>query len=243
MGLYSDILEEIYENEYSDFVPNMMVDWSYHSRPACSYGIVSKKEVGTRISDYKTSKVIIKNTKATPEEIRRELNELENIEYVNRMNEKQLLYVRNKAVIKSRLVNDLIDEMLELIEESCNYIDKVKGKIDSKGITINYSLKEVNEPQLRKELLYTIYRTVYLSIKRGLPMSVSFFRKVVKDLIQLTMLMDSNTQNEKIDKFFVEEYFKSISGTIQSSVVCHNCGRPLLKNIPYCFNCYEGRFS
>ena len=240
MGLFSDILEEINESEYA---PIMTTGWSYPSRYAYSFPIVSKRAIGERVKKYKPHDERYEEKKPTPEELRKDLNDFEIIKYCNRINEKQILFARNKCEIRSIIINDLMDEMLNMIDETCAYINHVKATIAAESLTINYRLPLIDEDQLKKELLSTIYRTLYISIKNGLPMSLGLFRKMVKDLIQLTNVLDSSAKNKTVDKFYVENWFKIISGEHAGAIVCHNCGRPLIKTIPYCFNCFEGRYS
>ena len=84
-----------------------------------------------------------------------------------------------------------------------------------------------------------MYSFVY-SIKNSdnAPFDTSSFRKVVADMASVVRYFQDDIIVRQ-DKKIVYDFLQNQLGIVKSHHQCQNCGELLLKNIPYCLNCYE----
>lgn len=183
----------------------------------------------------------VETVKRTKEQIERELTELESQVYYYRICEKNLLRVINRFSMKSVVISDIIEGLLEFFDESCDSIIELQEEIrNNTKVKFRATPKEVNELNIKIELAQTIFDVVDSGITNGLPLSREMFRYLVKDLEKVLEVL---VYNEKVKKKQVEEYFMNHCKKQIGMIVCQNCNTPMLSGIPYCFKCFEGRYS
>lgn len=213
-----------------------------------SYFSEKKKEekqiIKEKIRFYSDSKATGNHQaiKRTQEEIEAELIELESMRYYYRVAEKNLLMVKNNANIQSVIVADIMNGLLEFYDISCESIAEIQEEIKEKT-SVEYTAiaKECNEGAIRKDIVKNIFDIISNGITNGLPLSREVFKSMVKDLERVLEILEYN--DRKVKKLDVEDYFIKKCKKRIGMVVCQNCHRPLLADIPYCFNCFDGRYS
>ena len=184
----------------------------------------------------------IEVVKRTRKQIETELVELETSLYYFRVCEKNLLRVANKYSMDSVVISDIIDGLLEYYNDSCDAIIDLKEEIrKNSGFDFKSLPKEVNEEKVKKEIVKMIFDVVENGISKGLPLSREMFRSVVKDLEKVLEVLEYN--GNPVKKAQVEEYFVINYKKKSSMIICQNCKKAMLEDIPYCFNCFDGRYS
>ena len=184
----------------------------------------------------------VETVKRTRKEIENELNELETQRYYYRVAEKNTLRVKNKTEIRTVVISEIIEGLLDFYNESCYAIAEIQDEI-KKNTSIQYkaSPKEQNESIIKKDITKNIFDIVSNGIASGLPLSREMFKNLVKDLEVILELLDYSGRTVK--KLDVEEYFVCRCNKRIGMIVCQNCNRPMLADIPYCFNCFDGRYA
>lgn len=196
--------------------------------------VVTQYARASKVKDAET----VKRTKS---QIQTELNDLESQLYYYRVCEKNLLRVKNNFEIRSIVVMDIIDGLLEFYNDSCNSIIELQEEIrNNSNFNFKGVAKEVNETNIRKELTQSIFSIVDGGLTKGLPLSREMFRNLVKDLEKV---LEALLYGKPVKKKQVEEYFKTNCNKHAGMIVCQNCQKPMFADIPYCFNCFDGRYS
>ena len=245
MGI-SYIIDDLIDNGHYD---GMYTGWNPINNNALRAYFDRKRdrerdELRERSEAYKKA-VRSKNSavaKRTREQIETEYSELENSQHYYRLCEKNLLRVKNKCDFQTAVVSDIVDGLLEFYSDSCDAIFEFQEELkQSTKLDLYARPRDYDEKAIKKEIADGIFSIIDSGIRNDLPLSRELFRKMVRDLEKVLerLIFDG----EKVKKLQVEQYFADVCNEKVGMVVCQNCGRPLLKAIPYCFNCYEGRYS
>ena len=171
-----------------------------------------------------------------------ELDELETSICYYRVAERELLKIRNFGDIQSVIVDDIIDSLLEFFDNWCETLADAMYEINNQEhITYAPQAKEIDDKEVSNDVIKSIFKIVARGVEADLPLSHDLFKHIVKDLEHvLDILGESKTRNKKTD---VEKYFKDNCNMHVGMVVCQNCNRAMLAEIPYCFICFSGRYS
>lgn len=241
MGLFTDTVQSIWDNGFCD---GNCVGWNPITESTREYLIkMREREKQARLAHVETLKNRREEAiKRTNTQIENELIELETLRYVYRVSEKNLLRVKNQCELQSVVIKDIVDGLLEFYEDNCEAITEIQDEIrKSTGIVLTPKAKEVNEVSVKKDIAKTITYMVDSGISNGLPLSSIVFRNIVKDLELLIGMLEYDGQT--IKKLDVERYFEEKCKKSKSMIICQNCGREMITGIPYCFNCFDGRYS
>ena len=245
MGI-SFIIDDLIDNGHYD---GMYTGWNPINNNAIRSYFNKKKErehieLRERAESYKRA-ISCENSivvKRTQQQIETEYRELENSHYCYRLCEKNLLRVKNKREFQTVVVSDIVDGLLEFYSDSCDAIFEFQEELKQNTKMDLYARpREYDEKAIKKEIADEIFSIIDSGIRNDLPLSREQFRKMVRDLEKVLEILVFD--GEKVKKLQVEQYFVDVCNEKIGMVVCQNCGRPLLKDIPYCFNCYEGRYS
>ena len=153
--------------------------------------------------------------------------------------ERILLGLKNSNDITSVLVNDVITFIYEELQRSylgvCEIVNQLCVSLS------NRSIEEIvpdSEDRISNDLLNYIINGILSCLKNGSDIDTSECRKVVKNTADIICYFTKESlsfSKKQIFSYYLESKFK----ITKSKCLCCNCHKPLLSDIPYCFNCYE----
>lgn len=233
MGLFSDILEANRERDYSGYIDSCMI-------------LSSLKTNNKRFADYRAELKKYNKSEldgAIKNRMRQEFlqrsAELEKLKVGYLIAEKAVLKIINRGKIQSVYMKDMLDTLQFQLHNAYNAICQLRSEIDRK-----FGFKKIPEFQMESEeaiqldVLNKLINTTLYHMEAGTFIDTSTFRKVVSDCAEIIRCM-KNEEYGISDKSVLSYYLMEIVGLKMSQHTCCNCGKPLLNNMAYCFNCYE----
>lgn len=179
----------------------------------------------------------------TRKEIETIITELENDRYYSCLAEKELLRLINKKILQSPVIKDIVSGLQLAYKNSYESAEQIKIDVLEKvNINFNPTPKDIDSDVLRNNIVKSVFGIVDNGIVSGLPLSREAFKSLVKDLGHILQMLKYNDK-KKVSKFEVEQYFMDEFQRKRGAIVCQNCHRSLLEGIPYCFDCFDGRYS
>ena len=233
MGLFSDILEEC-RNQAVDYDPCLFPTGMLFSP------VERQQKVKTILAEYHTESVQHNNNEALRKKLIEQAQALESMKCTYLLSEKILLGLLNSEKFKSDLTVTKLSRLQRDLQKSyktvCDTISEIHreiGKFDTQ-------VESPDERTVKDELFDLIMHSFMYSIRNSdnAPFDTSSFRKIVSDMAHVIRHFQRELM-EPQDKKVVYDFLENQLGVTKSYHQCQNCGKPLLKNIPYCLNCYE----
>lgn len=217
MGLISDYLEQCRAG--SDIDPCMLIKTNLKSSREIYYTIQHCKQENSLLSRLKY-----------------QADELEKINTGYILSEKFVLFLKNNIQLQSPIVEDILGSFLIQLKET--YLSNAKILL-----RIYHQIKpskhiELSEKDIRQNTFQLITNSITLYLQNNDYLDTNDFRKIVRDMAALIKLYSGN-EKKFSDKMLVSMYIKTTFQKKDSVYRCSNCGKFLIENIPYCFNCYE----
>ena len=178
-------------------------------------------------------------------EIKKDLLELELVKVHHIVVEKVALWIKKQGNIECIIVKDILEEIISQSIDTYRYLEDMKKEIGEDIIDqVKYDIPSVDEQVVKNDILNTIVESLGYALENGLEIDRYLFKKMVKDVgVLIHELIPDEVNEDLTDKKQVEMYFGTQCKVVKGIGVCQNCGQPLFKTIPYCFNCYDGKES
>ena len=175
--------------------------------------------------------------------IEKDLCDLEEVRVQHIITEKIVLWIQRQRNLECTIVTDILDEIVNQTISTYKYLNEIKESIGSVIIDhVQYKITSVDESIIKNDIFNMVVESLEYALKNGLQIDRYLFKKMVKDVsVLMHELIPDSVDDSLTDKKQVETYFGKHCNVIKGIEVCQNCGRPIFKSIPYCFNCYDRR--
>lgn len=234
MGLFSDYLEELRSRSaVGDLDPCMIISSNIRNKFKSYY------EIRRTLEDYSNNKVYEEKCRLKKSLIEQS-SELEAIKIGYLLGEKIVLSIWNRGNLRSDLMIDTVQLLLSELQKSYHAICDLRLEINKRlGETAAVQFEVPSEKAIRKNMLNLIGSSIVSYLKDdSVILDTSTFRKVVFDFAEIIRCFKREQYNQpdkKVVHYHLEKEFHLNLGQHR----CGNCGSVLLKDIPYCLNCYE----
>lgn len=232
MGLFSDILEECRDRAI-DYDPCLFPTGFLF------YPSSKQREFRQTISEYR-AEINRDDSKQIRRKLREQATLLENLKHNYLISEKILIDLQKSCQFRSELTKGKLQQVENDLRRSyrtvCGIIQEIHDEIGAFEVQISL----IQEDAISAELFELILCSFIYSIKnvQNAPFDTSAFRKVVSDMASIIRYFQKGVP-DGADKNIVSDYLKKNFNISQAHICCQNCGKTLLKEIPYCLNCYE----
>ena len=233
MGLFSDILEEC-RNQAVDYDPCLFPTGMLF------YPTERRQKVKNILAEYHTESFLHNNNEALRKKLIEQAQALENMKCTYLLSEKILLGLLNSEKFKSDLTTSKLRRLQQDLQKSyktvCDTISEIHQELGQFDVRIDAP----DECEVKDKLFDLVMRSFVYSIRNSdnAPFDTSSFRKIVSDMAYIIRYFQKEI-TELQDKKVVCDFLENQLGIVKSHHQCQNCGKQLLKNIPYCLNCYE----
>lgn len=233
MGLFSDILEEC-RNQAVDYDPCLFPTGMLF------YPVERQQKVKTILAEYHTESVRHNNNEALRKKLIEQAQALENMKCTYLLSEKILLALLHSEKFKSDLTVTKLSRLHRDLQKSYKNVCDIIAEIHREIGKFDTQVESPDECAVKDELFDLAMRSFVYSIRNSdnAPFDTSSFRKIVSDMAHIIRYFQKEI-TELQDKKVVYDFLENQLGVAKSHHQCQNCGKLLLKNIPYCLNCYE----
>lgn len=233
MGLFSDILEEC-RNRAVDYDPCLF------PRGMLFYPVAHRQNVKTILAEYHTESIRHNNNETLRKKLIEQAQALESMKCTYLLSEKILLGLLNSERFKSDLTITKLNRLQRDLQKSYKTICDTISEIHREIGKFDTQIESPDECAVKNELFDLVVHSFVYSIKNSdhAPFDTSSFRKIVSDMAHIIRHFQREI-TEPQDKKVVYDFLENQLGVAKSHHQCQNCGKFLLKNIPYCLNCYE----
>lgn len=181
-----------------------------------------------------------KQKEALRQQLIEKSSELESVKSTYLLKEKIVLSVWNSGKLQSPIMITIVHLLLTELRSSYQAICELRQELNEQlGELIVTSFKSPLEVDIRKDILKTLGTSVEVYLQDSSEvLDTSELRQLICDFAGLIRYFEQE-QYKLADKKVVRDYLEREFQIKSSHFKCTNCGDYLLKDIPYCLNCYE----
>ena len=233
MGLFSDILEEC-RNQAVDYDPCLFPTGMLF------YPTERQQKLKNILSEYHTENSRHRNSEELKRKLLEQAEMLETMKCTYILSEKMLLGLVNSQKFKSDLTQSKLGRLKDDLQKSYKTVCDAIQEIHRELGRIDVKIEAPSESAVKEDVFNLIMYSFVYSIKNSdnAPFDTSSFRQVVADMASVVRYFQDDIIVRQ-DKKIVYDFLQNQLGIVKSHHQCQNCGELLLKNIPYCLNCYE----
>lgn len=233
MGLFSDILEEC-RNRAVDYDPCLF------PRGMLFYPVARQQKVKTILAEHHTKSPQNNNNEAWRKNLIEQAQALEGMKCTYLLSEKILLGLLNSEKFKSDLTVTKLSRLQMDLRKSYKTVCDTISEIHRELGRFDVQAELPDECTVKDELFDLVMCSFVYSIRNSndVPFDTSSFRKIVSDMAHIIRYFQPEIIGSQ-DKKVVCDFLENQLGIAKSHHQCQNCRKFLLKNIPYCLNCYE----
>lgn len=152
--------------------------------------------------------------------------------------EKQLLALKRNYKFSTYVVKDTIDEYLFLVKNGYNdAIEQLKRAKEQMGYIPKY-IFDVEESPEDAVPITTLLNSLFYYLTSTIDFDTSHFLSDIFDDVSVLINMLEPVTSDMAAKDICKSYYEKTFHPTLGNQSCSNCGMPLFKEFPYCFNCF-----